>query len=77
MVDFINEVQENLEEDIGDNIINIAVNSVLESLIDLGILKELDMSIGYNGITKVEGVSNKALEDSIQDKMEEKLGELI
>lgn len=73
MVDFINEVQSELSQEVGNDLLNITTNIVLESLVELGVLTELDQGIGYNGITVPKGISNNSLADLIEDKITETL----
>lgn len=47
--------------------INLGINATLECLIEAGILIELDSNLGYNGVTKPEGLSGEILKDSIDD----------
>jgi len=51
------------------DILNLSINATLKSLIDCGVLIELDGGVGYNGITIPSGLSNERLEEMVNNNI--------
>ena len=51
------------------DVVNITINTVVDTLVELGIIVPLSGDSGYNGITKPEGVSNQIISDAIHDNL--------
>jgi hypothetical protein len=60
-----------------NEIINITIHCVVDSLVELGLLHPLSGDTGYNGVTTIEGVSNELLTEKIEDNIFEAMEEYV
>ena len=54
---------------------DLTINVVIDSLVELGLLVPLSGDIGYNGLTTPQGISNEYLSEHIEDGLVKAMSE--